>query len=64
MILKHRDKNILRLEWLEPYGVRILEVFEENLKFLPLEMKGAAPIFDKGRVKRVGSNKTGHWEVL
>lgn len=42
MILKHRDKNILRFEWLEPYGVRVLEVFEENLKFLPLEMKGAA----------------------
>lgn len=42
MILKHRDRNILRFEWLEPYGVRVLEVFEENLKFLPLEMKGAA----------------------
>lgn len=42
MILKHRDKNILRFEWLEPYGVHVLEVFEENLKFLPLEMKGAA----------------------
>ncbi len=42
MILKHRDKNILRFEWLEPFGVHVLEVFEENLKFLPLEMKGAA----------------------
>lgn len=42
MILKHRDKEILRFEWLEPQGVRIVEVNESELRFLPLEMHGVA----------------------
>ena len=42
MILKHRDREVLRFEWLEPYGVHIVSVNESELKFLPLEMKGAA----------------------
>lgn len=40
MILKHRDKKILRFDWLEPHGVVVREVYGENVKFLPLEMKG------------------------
>ena len=40
MILKHRDKKILRFDWLEPHGVVVREVYGENIKFLPLEMKG------------------------
>ena len=40
MILKHRDRELLRFEWLEPQGVRVLSVVEENRRFLPLEMKG------------------------
>ena len=42
MVLKHRDREILRFEWLEPYGVHIVSANEDELKFLPLEMKGAA----------------------
>lgn len=42
MILKHRDRELLRFEWLEPQGVRILSVNEPERKFLPLEMKGVA----------------------
>lgn len=34
MILKHRDKELLQFEWVEPQGVRIII--------------GAAPIFDNG----------------
>ena len=26
MILKHRDKELLRFEWIEPQGVRIVPV--------------------------------------
>ena len=42
MILKHRDRELLRFEWLEPQGVRVVSVNESERKFLPLEMKGAA----------------------
>lgn len=40
MILKHRDRELLRFEWIEPQGVRVLSVNEAELRFLPLEMKG------------------------
>ena len=42
MILKHRDRELLRFEWVEPQGVRVLSVNESERKFLPLEMKGVA----------------------
>ncbi len=42
MILKHRDRELLRFEWLEPRGVRVLSVNEAEKKFLPLEMHGEA----------------------
>ena len=42
MILKHRDRELLRFEWIEPQGVRVLSVNEAERKFLPLEMKGIA----------------------
>ena len=40
MILKHRDTELLRFEWLEPQGVRVLTVNEAGKKFLPLDMHG------------------------
>ena len=40
MILKHRDKELLRFEWIEPQGVRIVSVNEANSLFLPLDFKG------------------------
>lgn len=42
MILKHRDRELLRFEWIEPQGVRVLSVNETERRFLPLEMKGEA----------------------
>ena len=42
MILKHRDKDLLRFDWVEPQGVRIVSVNENERGFLPLEMKGKA----------------------
>jgi hypothetical protein len=42
MILKHRDKELLRFEWIDPQGVRVLSVNEAERRFLPLEMKGQA----------------------
>ena len=40
MILKHRDKELLRFEWIEPQGVRIVSVGEGNNRYLPLDFKG------------------------
>ena len=40
MVLKHRDKELLRFEWIEPQGVRIVSVNEKNRRFLPLDFKG------------------------
>ena len=42
MVLKHRDRELLRFEWLEPQGVHVLSVNEAERRFLPLEMKGQA----------------------
>ena len=42
MILKHRDKELLRFEWVEPQGVRVVSVNESACRFLPLDFKGSA----------------------
>ena len=42
MILKHRDRELLRFEWIEPQGVHVVSVNESERRFLPLEMKGVA----------------------
>ena len=40
MILKHRDTEVLRFDWLEPEGVRIVSVNEAARRFLPLDLHG------------------------
>lgn len=42
MILRHRDRELLRFEWNGLEGVRIVSVNEAEKKFLPLEMRGEA----------------------
>jgi len=42
MILRHRDREVLRFDWVEPLGVRIVSVNESSRQFLPLEMCGQA----------------------
>lgn len=42
MILKHRDTEVLRFDWLEPQGVRIVSVNDAASRFLPLDMHGEA----------------------
>ena len=42
MILKHRDTEVLRFEWIEPEGVRIVSVNERATRFLPLDLHGQA----------------------
>lgn len=42
MILKHRDTEVLRFEWIEPEGVRIVSVNEAARRFLPLDLHGQA----------------------
>lgn len=42
MVLKHRDRELLRFEWREPQGVRVVSVNDAERQFLPLEMKGVA----------------------
>ena len=52
MVLRHRDRELLRFEWVEPQGVRVVSVNEAERRFLPLEMHGVA------------NDKNGHWEVV
>ncbi len=42
MILRHKDRELLRFDWIEPQGVRIVSVNDAERRFLPLEMKGSA----------------------
>lgn len=42
MVLRHRDRELLRFEWVEPQGVRVVSVNEAERRFLPLEMHGIA----------------------
>ena len=42
MVLRHRDLELLRFEWVEPQGVRVVSVNEAERRFLPLEMHGVA----------------------
>lgn len=42
MVLKHRDTEVLRFDWLEPQGVRIVSVNDAAVRFLPLDLHGAA----------------------
>lgn len=113
MILKHRDRNILRLQAIEDFlrnrAAQIIEYGEKADEFLKISsnnvtinpqdterdvtgsieanltadpfitaeelaellgvtkrtiLRNLAKLQEAGRVKRVGSNKTGHWEVL
>lgn len=40
MILRHRDRELLRFEWAGARGVRVLSVNDAERKFLPIEMAG------------------------
>ena len=42
MVLKPRDTEVLRFEWIEPEGVRIVSVNERATRFLPLDLHGQA----------------------
>ena len=42
MVLRHRDRELLQFEWVEPQGVRVVSVNEAERRFLPLEMHGVA----------------------
>lgn len=42
MILKHRDKELLRFDFFDPFGVRNVEIEERNVRFLPLAFRELA----------------------
>ncbi len=51
MILKHRDRELLRFEWVEPQGVRVVSLNDAERRFLPLEdflQKRAREILEYG----------------
>lgn len=39
MILKHRDTEVLRFDWVEPFGVKNVEVNSAAERFLPLSFR-------------------------
>lgn len=61
MILKHRDKDLLRFEWLEPQGVRIVSVNERILQIEQFSEK-ADDVF--GATQKVGTVKSVNSESL
>jgi hypothetical protein len=61
MILKHRERELLRFEWIEPQGVRVVSESGQN-RILQIEECGEKPtIFLKCLM---GALKNGYWEVL
>ena len=47
MILKHRDREVLRFDWQLPFGVKNLEVNTANLKYLPLAFRDRPELLTK-----------------
>lgn len=39
MILKHRDTEVLRFDWIQPFGVKNVEVNSAAERFLPLSFR-------------------------
>lgn len=39
MILKHKDTELLRFDWVRPFGVKNVEVNSSTRQFLPLELR-------------------------
>ena len=42
MILKHKDRELLRFDWIQPFGVRNLELDTRESQFLPLAFRESA----------------------
>jgi len=42
MILKHRDRELLRFDWIKPFGVRNVELNRRENQFLPLAFRDTA----------------------
>lgn len=53
MILKHRDREILRFEWIEPQGVRSFSVNESTCRFLLGDRLRAIEDFLKKRILQI-----------
>ena len=39
MILKHRDAEVLRFDWVKPFGVKNVELDKSAERFLPLAFR-------------------------
>jgi len=39
MILKHKDRELLRFDWVKPFGVRHVELNSREVQWLPLEFR-------------------------
>jgi len=42
MILKHRDRELLRFDWVKPFGVKNVELNAREMRWLPLEFRDKA----------------------
>ena len=58
MILKHRERELLRFEWLESNGVRIVSVNETESRFLPLDYRSGTvnPVNDESLALQIIAN--------
>ncbi|MGN0875936.1 MAG: hypothetical protein ACI4TC_01540 [Kiritimatiellia bacterium] len=42
MIVRHRDRELLRFDWVEPFGVKNVELNRSALQFLPIDVRRVA----------------------
>ena len=53
MILKHRNRELLRFEWIEPNGIRIFSVNEASSRFLSSDRLRAIEDFLQKRISQI-----------
>ena len=51
MIVRHRDRELLRFDWVEPFGVKNVELNRSALQFLPIDVRRVAEKGDARALK-------------
>ena len=65
MILKHRDTEVLRFDWVKPFPrantEKLAILFKTTTRTIARHVKA---LKDAGELIRIGSDKTGYWQVI
>lgn len=52
MILRHKDRALLRFDWIQPFGVKNVELDRGSIQFLPLDFRETASRGDSKALER------------